>query len=211
MKEQINENYRPANVEFDVANASIVPDQLGRYESGDEAAEFMHKHLLAINQKLCVYRFMDQAEKSWIRSDYNDLLENKIPMLEKDLQKAKSEFETAKKELADSMERVNATTNEAKALALSVKRGIKEINLDDQYTWRVPFNGVYYFFTWMDKVIKLCKTQVIPEYEKMDVFNASQKNEEFFFDNEPSKEDEQSNKDNIRANELLDKIGTQSE
>jgi len=198
MKELINENYRPANVEFDVANSSIVPDQLGKYETAEEAADFMHKHLLAINQKLSVFRFMDQIEKQWIRSDYNDLLENKIPMLEKELQKAKSEFETAKRNLADSIERVNATTNEAKALALSVKKGIKEINLDDQYTWRVPFNGVYFFFTWMDKVIKLCKTQTIPDFEKMDMFSASQRNEDFFNDNEqdPSLKEENSATDN---------------
>ena len=186
--ELINENYRPSNVEFDVANSSIVPDQLGRYETADEACSFMHKHLLAINQKITVCRFMDNYEKTNIRKEYNDLFENKIPMLEKELQKAKSVLDAAKKDFADAIERVSATTNEGKALAMDVKRGIKDICLDDQFTWRVPFNGTYYFFTYMDNVIKLCKTQIIPESEKMDIFSASVKNEDFFHNNEVAPE-----------------------
>ena len=184
-----NENYRPVNVEFDVATSGNVPERLGFYETGDLAIAFMHKHLLCINQKLSVYRFIDNHEKAEIRRSYNDLLENKVPMLERELQKAKSEFEEAKKNLSNAIEAVNATVTETKALAMEVKRGIKDMNLDDKYTWRVPVHGMYYFFTYMDKVIKLCKTQVIPDYEKMDVFNDCTKNELFFNDNEPAPED----------------------
>lgn len=184
------EDYRPVNIEFDVANSSIVPDNLGQYENSQKALEFISKNIVGINQKVTVNRFMDHVEKIELRKEYSDLLENKLPILERDLMKASSVFEQAKKDLADAKEYVNATTNEAKALAVEVKRGTKEISLDDMFTWRVPFEGRYYFFTFIDNQIKLCKISDIPEHEKMDLYNAMNQNDEFFNANFGVKESE---------------------
>jgi hypothetical protein len=177
---QTAENYRPANIEFDVANSSIVPDNLGYFESAKEATEFIHSKMTAVNQKLTVCRFMDNFEKNEIRKEYSELLETKLPFLEKELQKAAAVYAQAKKEQAEAQEYVNATTNEAKALAVDVKRGLKDISLDDQFSWRVPFESRYFYFTFIDNQIKLCKIADIPEYEKADLWNAMSNNEAFF-------------------------------
>jgi len=177
------EDYRPSHIEFEVANSSIVPDNFGMFETQKEATDFIHKNLTAFNQKITVVRFMDNFEKAEIRKDYSELLENKLPILEKELQKAATALAQAKKEAAEAQECVNATTNEAKALALEVKRGTKDITLDDQFTWRIPFAGRYYFFTYIDKVLKLCKTSDIPEHEKSEIWNAMSENETFFDSN----------------------------
>lgn len=179
-----NEEYRPSVIEFAVSNNSeVVPDSLGSYNSAQEAVEFMAKHLTAINQKCTVSRFMDTYEKRLLREEYQEILEDKMPMVERDLMKATGAYEEAKKRLTEAKEYVNATTNEAKALAMQVKRGVKDITLDDLYTWRVPFNGRYWFYTFMDGVIKLCRVTDIPEYEKGDLWNAMNRNDGFFNDN----------------------------
>jgi len=140
----------------------------------------MGKNLTGINQKLNVFRFMDFVEKTELRKEYSDILENKIPLVERDLSKAMIAFEELKDKLKDAKEFYNATLNESKSIATEVKRGVKEINLDDQFTWRVAFDNRYFFFTYIDKQIKLCKVQEIPEHEKMDLFNAMHRNDVFF-------------------------------
>lgn len=176
-------DYRPKNIEFDVANSSIMPENLGEYKTADEAIQFIHKNVVGINQRITVSRFMDNFEKTELRKEYQEILELKMPILEKDLQKATHEFEEAKKKLADAKELVNATTNEVKAIANDVKRGLKDIQLDDQFTWRIAFECRYFFYSYIDKQIKLAKIQDIPEHEKQDLFNVMSKNEEFFNDN----------------------------
>lgn len=179
------ENYRPANIEFDVANSSQCPDNLGMYENEKAVNEFIGKNLIGINQRVLVNRFMDNFEKTELRKEYQDMLELKMPLLERELMKATAAYEEAKKNLADTKELVSATTNEVKALAMEVKRGVKVMDLDEQFTWRIPFAGKFYFYTWIDKVLKLCKINDIMEHEKQELFNASYQNEEFFNANFP--------------------------
>jgi len=177
---QKEEIYRPANIEFDVANSSIMPDNLGLYPTEKEATEFIHKNTDGFNQKITVLRFMDNFEKSELRKDYQDLLELKLPLAQRELMKANGVLEEAKKKAKDAAELVNSTMNEVQAIAHEVKKGVKEISLDDNFTWRLPFHGKYYFYTYMDKQLKLCKVNDIPDHEKTDLFNSTRKNEEFF-------------------------------
>lgn len=173
-------DYRPVIIEFDVANNGLVPDNLGNFETMQKASDFIGLNFTGINQKITVFRFMDNFEKSEMRKDYNDLLENKIPILEKELMKAHAAFAEAKKILEDAKESVSATINEAKSLAYEVKRGVKDITLDDLYTWKIPYNGQFYFYTFIDGSIKLVKISDIPESEKTEIFNAMEKNHEYF-------------------------------
>jgi len=174
------ETYRPSNIEFDIASNGEIPENLGFFETSKDAIEFIASKLTAINQKITVGRFMDNFEKNEIRKEYQELLETKLPFLEKELQKAASKLAEIKKEYNEAVEYLNATTNEAKALAVDVKRGIKDISLDDQFTWRAAFDGRYYFYTFIDNQLKLCKISDIPEWEKKDLWNAMADNERFF-------------------------------
>lgn len=175
-----DENYRPAVIEFDVAHdGSNIPETLGGFENAEDAAKFLGKNFTSINQALTVSRHMDQREKVDIRKEYNELLENKLPIYEKELSQVTQEFNEAKRKVANSTEMVNATITEAKSLASEVKRGLVEIKLDDLYTSRVPYRGRYYFFTYMDKQLKLCAIRDIPEHEKGEIWNAMAQNEEF--------------------------------
>jgi hypothetical protein len=59
-----DENYRPANIEFDVApDDSSVPETFGQFDTADEAVRFLANNLTAINQAITVSRHMDTKEK----------------------------------------------------------------------------------------------------------------------------------------------------
>jgi hypothetical protein len=173
------ENYRPANLEFEV-NTNEVPLNLGNFKTDKEAIEFINSKLTALGQKITALRFIDNFEKSEIRKEYNDLLENKLPFLKKDLQKAEMELKEAKDKVKELQSQVDGTITEAESLAVQVKIGTKEINLDDNFTWRVAYNGKYFYYTFIDNQIKLAKIAIIPDYEKSELFNQQENNAAFF-------------------------------
>lgn len=78
---------------------------------------------------------------------------------------------------------VNSTITEARALAKEAKRGLVDMKLDDMFTTRIPYRGRYYFFTWIDKQLKLCSIRDIPEHEKTEIWNVMAANEEFIDSN----------------------------
>lgn len=187
-------NYRPKYVEFDVAqDGTCVPLSLGEFKSADEAMKFMGKHITSINQSLTCARHMDNFEKTEIRKEYNDILENRLPLFEKELSIAASKLAEAKKDVAEKTEMVDAAISQSKILAKDVKRGLVDMKLDDLYTARVPFKGRYYFYTYLDGELRLCAIRDIPEHEKTEIWNAMAANEEFFETNfgEQTSQDEQ--------------------
>lgn len=179
-----DENYRPANIEFDVAHdGTNIPESFGEFDTAEDAAKFLGKNFTSINQAMTVARHMDQREKQEIRKEYTEILENKLPVYEREMSIAAAEFSDAKKKLADATEMVSATISEAKSLAKEVKRGLVDIRLDDLFTSRIPYKGRYYFFTYIDKRLKLCAIRDIPEHEKGEIWNSMAKNDEFIDNN----------------------------
>lgn len=174
------ENYRPANIEFDVAqDGTIMPLVLGEFESLDEAMKTINGNLTALNHSLTVNRHMDHVEKKLMRDEYNDCLENDLPKAERALKEAEQELATAKQTVAIAREVANAHMTKIKGIAYEVKRGLKDMQLDDISTVRVPFESRFYFYTYIDKVVKLCAIRDIPENEKTEIWSVSKKNEEF--------------------------------
>lgn len=179
-----NKDYRPVNVEFDVAHdGTNVPLSFGNFETAEDAAKFLGSNCTAINQAITAARHMDSFEKKELRVEYNDLLENILPTRENDLSKATLEFNAAKKKLSECQEMVNATVTEVKSLAYEVKRGLVDMRLDDMFTSRIPYKGRYYFFTYIDKQLKLCAIRDIPDFEKNELWNIMAVNEEFIDSN----------------------------
>lgn len=173
------ENYRPNPLTFEVSS-NEVPEILGNFASDKEAIQFINLNLTALNQKITAIRFIDNVEKIEIRKEYQDLLENKLPFYKKDLQKAEIELKEAKDRVKELQTAVDGIQQEAESMAVQVKIGTKEINLDDLYTWRIAFNGKYFFYTFIDNQIKLAKILEIPSYEKTELFNQQENNAAFF-------------------------------
>lgn len=173
-------DYRPEVIEFDVStDDTIMPLILGEFPEHDEVDKFIADNkIVTINQAITVNRHMDTIEKNTIRQRYNDLLENILPRLEALHSEATTVLREAKEEEKQAAERVSATLTEAKILAKDVKRGLKEMRLDDLFTHRIPFKGRYYYYTYIDKRLKLCRITDIPDHEKNEVWNVMTANDE---------------------------------
>ena len=173
--------YRPAHIDFDVAaDNNPIPERLGEFEQSEDAEVFMAKNFVTTNNAVTVNRFMDNFEKSELRKKYNDILENLLPVLEQKFRDAMAAFLDAKKEKEDAFEMVSAYTNEAKMTAIEVKRGLVEIKLDEQFTWKLPYKSRFYWFTYIDKEIRLVKITDMTENEKGELFSQGKVNEEVF-------------------------------
>ncbi len=174
------EFYRPVNIEFNVAHdGSLMPETLGSFETPEEVSKFIGGNLTAVNQALTVMRHMDLKEKKELQEKYSELLENIVPIYKSKLYEAELALADAKKALKEAEERYNAEMADVQDLASEKKRGLRDMNLDEKYTFRVPYQGRYYFYTWIDKVLKLCLIRNIPETEKQDLFNAMANNEQY--------------------------------
>lgn len=175
-----DENYRPAAIEFDVAHdGSLAPETLGTFPTAEDAAKYIGKNLVVVNQALTVSRHMDNKEKNDLRRKYSDILENILPVHAKDLSRAENQLAEAKKMQKAAEELYNGTVTSAKQLAAEVKRGLVDIRLDELFTYRVTYKGRYYYYTYMDKQLKLCLIRDIPEFEKSELWNSMAQNEEF--------------------------------
>lgn len=175
-----DENYRPAVIEFDVAHdGSLAPETLGTFPTAEEAAKYIGKNLVVVNQALTVSRHMDNKEKNDLRREYSDILENILPVHAKDLSRTENQLAEAKKMQKAAEELYNGTVTSAKQLAAEVKRGLVDIRLDELFTYRVTYKGRYYYYTYMDKQLKLCLIRDIPEFEKSELWNSMAQNEEF--------------------------------
>lgn len=177
-------DYLPKVVEFAVStDDENVPESFGEFKDDKEAADFIHKNLTGINEKISTFRFMDQFEKKEFRKEYSEILELKLPILEKEINEKRRANEEAKRELKTAQENYNAAMNEIKEISNKVRDGRLEIHLDDKLTWRIPYNGKYYYFTFISNEIKLAKVKTIPVHEKEELFNETARNEDYFKNN----------------------------
>jgi hypothetical protein len=172
--------YRPVNIEFNVSpEGTEVPETFGEFNTPEEAAKFIGANFTALNYGVTVPRLMDAVEKKTKRDEYSDLLENIVPVYEKELSEAEQGLTNAKNLLKKAEEAYDFVIGKTKNLAAEVKRGLKDMTLDEKYTFRIPYKGRYYFFTYIDKQIRLCLIRDIAESEKSEIWNQMASNEEF--------------------------------
>ena len=180
----LNEDYRPKSIDFEVdTDGTCMPLDLGDHKNLEECMKIINTNFSAINHPITVNRHMDNAEKKSLREQYNDVLENVLPKLEKELSICTQLYNEAKKNQKNAEERVSASMTEVRILSKEVKNGLKTINLDDLSTVRIPYMGKYYYYTYIDGSMKLCAIRDIPEHEKGEIFNVMANNEKFVNEN----------------------------
>lgn len=175
-----DEFYRPAVIEFNVAHdGSNVPETFGEFKTAEDAMTFLGSNMISINSGITVARHMDTHEKIELRQECADIMENLVPVYESELSEAENNLNDAKKKLKTAEEAYDFTISRAKSFANEVKRGLKDMTLDELYTSRIAYKGRYYFFTYIDKQLKLCFIRDIPEQEKAEIWNQMAGNEAF--------------------------------
>ncbi|GEM_PF-6415131 len=172
-------DYRPPHVEFDIEHDGTMPETFGEFADAKAASQYIADHLVAINQGVTVSRFMDAKEKKQLREEYNNILEQLVPTLEAKLADKLKELSEAKKAEKEATEQVNAANTAARDLARDVRRGTKDMKLDELFTWRIPYKGRYYFYTYIDGQLRLCKERDILEKERAELYTTMADNEDF--------------------------------
>lgn len=177
-------NYRPAHIEFVVNTSScLLPEHIVLPEgeiTADIVIEHMERMFVTENHALTVDRIMDHVEKAEIRKKVNNILEDLLPVLEEDVLKKSVAFKEAKKELDNALTHVANYELEAKALAKVVKAGVVEMKLDQKFTWRIPYKGIFYYYTFIDKEMRLVKISEMSPKERQELFNQAKINEDYF-------------------------------
>lgn len=123
-------------------------------------------------------RELDDYEKQVIRKEYCDLVENEVPKRELELVDAKS---AAKETVKGAKDRLIAIQQQVKDLAYQVKRGIREVELPKN-TVRLPLNGHYLYYAWVNGQCRLVRVDKIPEWESQQLFSNYATNRQAFRD-----------------------------
>lgn len=121
-------------------------------------------------------RLLDDYEKSSIRANYGELLENEQPELEAELEQVR---EACKKKVKDAEERLQAVRTQIKDLVFQVKNGLKEFDLPADSV-RMPLDGHCLYYAWLNEEFRLVKVEPIPTWDKDNLFNQLETNKEAF-------------------------------
>lgn len=177
---EVLKNYTPDYVEFKLPEEVSIPTILGEFITDEEAREFVAKSFVATQSKVEAIRFMDDFEINTIREEYQQTLEDVLPELESKANEKHFAAEQAKTESKNAENMVKMANTKIRDLAKEAKAGITEMNLDNKNTWRIPLEGKYYYFTFLNNQLKLAKVKDIPDYEKQDLLNSMNDNKSAF-------------------------------
>jgi hypothetical protein len=133
---------------------------------------------VAVQQKdVIANRIMDAEEISEIRGKYGEIAENELPELYQELAELEAKFKADKKQLEA---QISASNTQFKDLVGYAKRGIKDLPLEMDKTFRISVLNHYLYYTWVNDRFELALVQKIPAHQKFDIFNSVEKNKEVF-------------------------------
>lgn len=172
-------NYAPVQPEFKLPKGVSFPkvifegaknmDDIRKYLSGRFIAESM------TNAK--AIRLLDSYEKASLRSNYSELMEDEQPKLEEQLANIEADCKQITKEAKDKLQ---AVITQIRDLVYQVKRGDKEVDLPTDSTVRIPLDGHYLYYAWINGMFQLCRVDKIPSWEEQSLFANQETNKEAF-------------------------------
>jgi hypothetical protein len=148
-------------------------------ENIEQVREMIAKSgFVAVQQKnVIANRVMDAEEISEIRAEYGEIAETNLPELHDELSNLEAKFKYDKKQLEAE---ISAANTKFKDLVSFAKKGIKDLPLEMDNTFRISVLNHYLFYTWINDRFELALVQEIPSHEKFDIFNSVEKNREVF-------------------------------
>lgn len=172
-------NYAPVQPEFKLPKGVSFPkvifegaknmDDIRKYLSGRFIAESM------TNAK--AIRLLDSYEKAALRSNYSELMEDEQPKLEEQLADIEADCKQITKEAKDKLQ---AVITQIRDLVYQVKRGDKEVDLPTDSTVRIPLDGHYLYYAWINGMFQLCRVDKIPSWDEQSLFANQETNKEAF-------------------------------
>ena len=173
-------DYIPQDVEFELPKKNPYPTVL--FEGADSLEEIervLADKFTVLNANISTTRKLDAYEKRTIRENYSELIENDKIECEQSLAKIEAE---AKNAVKDAKERLQSVNTQISDLVQQVKGGVKSIELPDSTTYRIAIDNHYLYYTWLNGKFILAKTELIPEWDRRELFNMQERNQRAFQD-----------------------------
>lgn len=174
-------NYAPKSPEFKLPKNTSFPkvifegaknmDEIRKHLSGEFIVESMP------NTK--AIRLLDEYERTSIRANYAELMEDEQPKLEESLADIESQCKAIIKEAKDKLQ---AVMTQIRDLVYQVKRGEKEVDLPGESTVRMALCGYFLYYAWIDGKFQLCKVDKIPSWEEQNLFANLETNKKAFLE-----------------------------
>ena len=122
-------------------------------------------------RELCIDELAD------IRRDYAKLLEEELPVLEKEVADVEARCKNEAKTAKDRLQALHTKIND---LIAEAREGTREMPLPSELTAKLAINGQYAYYTWVDGQFRLCKVVKIPDWDNQTLFANQQTNREAF-------------------------------
>lgn len=174
-------NYAPKSPEFKLPKNTSFPkvifegaknmDEIRKHLSGKFIAESVP------NTK--AIRLLDEYERTSIRANYAELMEDEQPKLEESLADIESQCKAIIKEAKDKLQ---AVMTQIRDLVYQVKRGEKEVDLPGESTVRMALCGYFLYYAWIDGKFQLCRVDKIPSWEEQNLFANLETNKTAFLE-----------------------------
>lgn len=173
-------SYEPENPVFILPEDSQFPEVIFEgAESMNDIQKFLGgKFVSEVVANGSAERELDPYEKQTIRKAYCDIVENEIPKREAELVDIKA---AAKEMVKKANDRLSSIRTQVKDLAYQVKRGVREVELPKN-TVKLPLNGSYLYYAWVNGQCRLVKVEKIPEWESQQLFSNYATNRQAFRD-----------------------------
>lgn len=164
-----------------VGNDDNLPEKIGVFENIDSFQEYFALNTLSEHKQVEAVRHYTDEEIHNFREEILEVVENELPEAKILLADKEYELSLAKKQKELALESVGALRTKVDDLAAEIKEGKTTIEIPSNRTYRVPYKGKYYFYVWQDNGdCVLAKVLDVPEHEKAEIFNNTDKNDSFF-------------------------------
>lgn len=162
-------------------NDDNLPEKLGTFQTIDDFQEFFALNTVSEHQQVMATRHYTDEEIHNFREEILGVVENELPEAKTILGDKEFELSVAKKQKEIALESVGALRTKIDDLAAEIKEGKTQIEVASNRTYRVPYKGRYYYYVFQDDGdCVLAKVLEVPEHEKTEIFNNTDKNDKFF-------------------------------
>ena len=172
-------DYRPDEIDFVLSDE--VKERFGEVLHLFDGADDVEKVIDKVNEYFnaefptneVAQRFIDEYDKQNIREEYNQIVEEELPVAEAEQLDAIDRAKRIKKEADDNLLSVR---NRIKELAARVTDGKEDIKLSSKNTFRIALAGHYLTFSWVDGRVVLAKASKVPDWDKDKIWAQEDRN-----------------------------------
>lgn len=174
-------NYSPIQPEFRLPkNVSFPKVIFEGAKNMDEIRKFLSGRFICESMTTAkAVRLLDSYEKASLRANYAELMEDEQPKLEEQLAEIENSCKQMTKEAKDKLQ---AIVTQIRDLVYQVKRGEKDVDLPSDSTVRIPIDGHYLYYAWINNMFQLCRVDKIPSWDEQSLFANQETNKEAFRD-----------------------------